>query len=69
MASREQGFLEKQVWAESRAGSRRSGLFTCTEWGAVVSRLRVPKISTLEPCEPHMVKGTRDFTCVITLRI
>ena len=38
-------------------------------WGAVVSRLRVPKISTFEPCEPNMVKVTRDFTCVITLRI
>lgn len=29
-------------------------------WGAVASRLRVPKISTLEPLEPHMAKGTRD---------
>lgn len=38
-------------------------------WGAVVSRLRVPKVPTLEPLEPHKAKGTRDFTCVIKLRI
>lgn len=55
---REEGFLEKQVRGRRGAGGSGSGLFHRHRvWGAVVCRVRAPKLSTLEPLEPHVAKG------------